>query len=354
MKTLPVLFLALTALALFACSPIDTGIFDPPPSPSGSFGALASDEYQYGAVRSTSLGATLWGGSRSVMFIPRAGTGYSLCEYDPATGKTEYFCKNPLCAHNTDECAAGNALAGIEVRYGKTALLRGRVYGGGQPAQNLWISELRGGKFEFTAGPVVYYRIGPDGYYALTPDRSLVRFPFDGGAREVIIDEFRYDTMYLMNGYIYAYDSEGVCRFDIVGGGEPEYLLEDAQNSFTTDGEYLYCDSRNGGIYRVDLDGNNPETVTDMKNVYPVTMGFAGGYIYFHVMSPNENNHGDLYRVPRVLSAEPEKIGNVADFYVHSAPPCLPGKLVFMEPGNMRFFMFDTETFEASPIPLPG
>jgi hypothetical protein len=297
-------------------------------------------------------GALVWDTGKRILL---SGQNLKLYEYNWESGEVEFFDKNPTCSHTTDECPAGNPGTNIEAVNGRVAMLRHRVQSGTWGSRNNWISVLQNGRFEFVAGPVECFRGGPDGWYAITPDGSLVRFPFEGGEPELLVDEFRVTHLLILGDFLYGMGEEGLVRVPRAGG--PTEILYKDTVAYNTDGEQLYVGLGNGLLSRVDMDGRNPETVTDMPDVYPTTLCFDDTYIYFKQFdfeNREKPGNGGIYRLPKDLSAAPELLGNIGSGVLKPLPS-LPGKLLVWDAvsGSQRYWLLDTDTRELTELVLP-
>ncbi|MDR3208051.1 MAG: hypothetical protein LBT60_06925 [Oscillospiraceae bacterium] len=300
--------------------------------------------YQYAASLKGNPGALVWDTGRRVLLL---GPDLVLYEYDPVTDKAAVFCQVPGCGHQNDACAAGNAVGNLEAVDGVVAMLRGRDSGG----SGSWLSVLKDGVFSFLAAPVLKFRIGPDGFYALRPDWSLVRVPFSGGEPELIAAEFRADNLLLMGGYMYGAGAEGLVRVSLSDGVQ-ETVWADT-TSYSTDGQYLYV-GQGDGVTRTDMNGENPVAVIGEPDVWPISLCFDGDYIYyrrFAFAAGDASADGEVYRIPKDLSVPAEKLGKVDGDII--ALPSLPGVLLVCNYTDLRYQLFDTNTGAVRDIALP-
>ena len=317
---------------------------------TNNYDGYGYEPYQYASAMYTTPGAMAWdigGGHLLLMML-----GGKLFEYDSTNGRTEYFCKDPVCKHDNDECVAGRVSPGLEAGDGVIAVTREK--GVSLPmAENYWISVLKGGRFEFVAGPILKFRYYDGFFYAITPDWSLVRFPQEGGEPEVLLEEFYPAIMVPIKGYMYCWTYDGVGRIPL-SGGEYETIIPGAMN-YITDGEYLYYTREDGGVNRTDLDGNNVVTVFDDPEIWAHGICFYGEYIYYRkYIFDSEDGVGrfyGVYRVPKDRIGPVETIYDGGEYFWLYPLTSISGKLLAFD--SSKFMLFDTETGELTKL-LPG
>lgn len=314
--------------------------------------------YQYGNVFRSVFGAFVWDAPDTVLMTEERSQTLVLMEYIKSTGQIESFCKLATCSHQTDDCPAGNAGGNLDMRNGTLSMGRMRVNGKGMG--DFWISELRRDRFEFVAGPIKGFVMGEDGYYAITPDVSLVRFAYGSDKPEILIDEFNAIKLIVLGHYLYAGTSTGIVRVDLTG---PEYGIEtvvgDTAGNYSTDGSYLYYNKVENGetaLYRCDLEGHDPELVLQ-KMIFPPYLSYDNTYIYystFNADAPDEPTNGDIYRFPLDLSGEPELLCATGLRYpMISVLPTSPDTLLIYGCGTKSYYFLPKEGGELIELEIP-
>ncbi|MCL2079228.1 MAG: DUF5050 domain-containing protein [Oscillospiraceae bacterium] len=266
--------------------------------------------YQYANMFYSVSGAEILDTPETILFVFISSGRSTLMEYIKSTGRVEPYCKLATCSHLTDDCPAGMAHGGMDYRDGRLSMLRDRENAAGNARP--WLSELKGDYFEFVTGQVNGAMIGPDAYYAITPDSSLARIAFESDKIDIIIDDFEYIKPIIIGNYLYAATLSDIIRIDLADGNyETEVIVSDSVATYTTDGRHLYypaVDDDGPAVYRTNLDGGNPELVM-RELVYAPYMSFDDSYIYFAMFSrekPNEPTNGNIYRLRLDLSGEKE------------------------------------------------
>ena len=294
--------------------------------------------YQYANMFKSVSGAFVIDLTEKILFEATYQGKPTLMEYKKDFGHIETFCKLATCSHNTDECVAGNV---YQLDYRNQILCAGRT----QKDADIWISQLKNGRFEFVAGPVNSFVQGDDGYYCTTKDASLVRFKFGSDKPQLLVEKFQYIKPVILGNYLYAANEVEVVRVDLRGSVyNVETVISDVISCYSTDGNHLYylkMESEKPALYRCDLKGNNQELVLN-KLIFPTYLSYDDTYIYYSTTNSNNSEdptNGDIYRFSKDLSGEPELLCKTyANYPVVYVLPTSPDTLL-VEANNFYYFL---------------
>jgi hypothetical protein len=261
--------------------------------------------YQYANMFKSVSGASVLDMPKKLLFTAVYPGKIVLMEYIKDSGRIESFCKLATCSHTNEECVAGRV---GELDYRNQILCAGRT----RDKDNMWISQLNNGRFEFVTGPVNSFVQGDDGYYCTTEDASFVRFKFGSDKPQLLVEKFQYIKPVILGNYLYAANEVEVVRVDLRGSVyNVETVISDVISCYSTDGNHLYylkMESEKPALYRCDLEGNNQELVLN-KLIFPTYLSYDDTYIYYSTTNSNNSEdptNGDIYRFSKDLSGEPE------------------------------------------------
>ncbi|MCH5352639.1 MAG: DUF5050 domain-containing protein [Acutalibacter sp.] len=231
-----------------------------------------------------------------------------LLSYDMATNTVTNFCKDATCDHVSDTCIAGRVESNLE-------FFNGEVYGKSEQKAGR-VMKLNDGRFEpLINGGVSHFFHGRDDLFVATTDSSLVVFE-DGNQQNsrTLIEEYTGYWEAICDDYLY-YQYGGIHRLNLSEeGAEPETLIENAD--YITDGKYLYYAKYGDGLlYRCQMDGSNPEQITD-RPVLVASWNFDKDYFYFRYYTDNNMTNADSHDIYRFPKDDPTKIEKLVEFPV--------------------------------------
>lgn len=231
--------------------------------------------------------------------------------YDPAEKSVTTFCKDATCRHLSLPCAAGGVNCNLES-------CSGEIYGGQFGGS---VMQLKNDAFEpvLKSGASHFFHYG-DNLFVASMDSSLIVFEGSSGKPRTLIENYTGYWEVISGGYLY-YQSGDICRIKLSeAGARPEVLVENA--SYITDGSHLYyAKTDDGRLYRCEMDGSNPEQLTD-REVLVASWNFDDEYFYFRCLEAGDmagdsfdaiaaEGSRDIYRFPKEDPSQVEKIAEL-------------------------------------------
>ena len=279
---------------------------------------IITDPMEIPYIYTTDFNKTFCDTGSTILFFWTYGNNNFLYEYDKATGHVEYFCKDAVCKHSSENCVAYGITGGFE-------LFNGTVYAKRSVKKisanyDFMTVELKNGRFFDTAGPVLFFWHYGSWMYALADGGTFVRFPVSGGSHEILLEETVTLSSVIIEDYIYARrtfnDGFFLCRINLSDGNyELERIVENL-GSYTTDGEYFYFykiikfgETNTDVIYRCNLDGS--EIIETPIKKASLGFDYDDEYIYYCGYDPEDilyENYGKIYRIKKTLDEEEEFI----------------------------------------------
>lgn len=239
---------------------------------------------------------TAWGG-KDHMYI-----------YDLDTGEVQLACKDATCRHVSLECPIGGAWGNLEA-------CQGELYAMSSSRTLLKMKDWKWEKALNGMGGVFCHR-GKD-LYVISADKALLAYENGSTEPRTLVEEFPYYGCVAIGNYLYAHEFTygQVVRVNLTSEQpELEVVLENADG--VADGTHIYYLNFADGnkLYRSNIDGQNPEKVTDRE---VMAENFDNEYVYFRYMGSNsvrsEEGH-DLYRFPKADPSKIEKIATLPEY----------------------------------------
>ena len=236
-----------------------------------------------------------WGGKSHMYF------------YDIAAGELQLACKDATCSHFSVECPIGGCEGNLEG-------CQGELYTR-SPAHTLL--KMKDWKWEKALdGGVSLFCHRGENLYVVTADKSLLAYENGSIKPRTLIEEFPYDGCVVIGNYLYAhsYHLGQMVRVDLtVEKPETEVILENGYGR--VDGTHIYYQNflDENKIYRCDMNGQNPEKLTDCE---VMAENFDNEYFYFRYSTDeiiSEDGH-DLYRINKADPSNIEKIATLPEY----------------------------------------
>lgn len=246
----------------------------------------------------------------SVLFQATWGGKVHMYIYNLDTGELSLPCKDATCDHLSMECPLGGAWGNLEA-------CQGEVYAMNMSSSGTLL-KLKNWKWERAlAGGVSLFCHRGENLYVRTADGSLVAYENGSTKPRMLVEEFPYSGCVVIGNYLYAheYTFGQVVRVDLTSKQpELEVVLENAFGY--VDGTYIYYDNfaDDHTLYRCDINGENPEKITDRTTM---AVNFDNEYVYFRYVENDtiigEDGH-DLYRFPKDDPSKIEKIATLPEY----------------------------------------
>lgn len=239
--------------------------------------------------------------------VDNATGSVNLLSYNRTTKAVTSFCKDATCTHSADSCVTGGVESNLE-------WYNGEVYG--RSSSNAGsVLQLKNGRFEtqIDGGVAHFFHYG-ENLYAATADASLVVFEKGRKEPKVLLDEYTGYWETVCDGYLY-YEYSGFHRLKLgEENAKPETLITDAD--CITDGKHIYYAKYDDPkLYRCEMDGSNPESLTD-KPVLPASWNFDDDYFYFRYYTGGDISGDDSHDIYRLLKSDPAQIEKLAELPV--------------------------------------
>ena len=236
-----------------------------------------------------------WGGKSHMYF------------YDLAAGELQLACKDATCSHFSVECPIGGCHGNLEGCQGN-AYTR-------SPSGTLL--KMKDWKWEEALdGSVSLFCHRGEDLYVITADKSLLAYENGSTEPRTLVEEFPYNGCVVIGNDLYAhsYQLGQVVRVDLTSDQpELEVVLENGYGR--ADGAHIYYQnfSDENKLYRCDMNGKNPEKLTDCE---VMAENFDNEYFYFRYSKDDvisEDGH-DLYLFSKAGPSKIEKIATLPEY----------------------------------------
>ncbi|MDR2569068.1 MAG: DUF5050 domain-containing protein [Oscillospiraceae bacterium] len=242
------------------------------------------------------------------------GAIWNLYEYDKATGRVELFCKDATCFHTEQSCVAYRI-------HGNLQLSDGNVYASRSTLDFNGFTPVRMDNNRFidlpVAGEIGTFQYSDEVMYAFTEGGSFVRFHNDYSSPDIIMEGLYALVHMITDGYLYhtraGVDDQGYVLYRYNLSDEftsIEVLAEDVNIFFFSDTNHLYYQYTRSPnqTHRRNLDGSNAEMLPAFN---AVRLAFDEDFIYyvqFDWTDADAKGNGEIYRLNKDLSLQPELI----------------------------------------------
>jgi len=271
--------------------------------------------YPYGNMQVVSSNAFLLL-DNEVIFRHFKDTDFWLYVYDLNTEEVRLLCDDASCRH--ESCISSVYSYDFEVYDGK-------LYCSVWPKDSKYIvhypAVAKGNEVEYLLEADVksFLHYG-DTLYLHTADNSFVVIEEGADKPRILVEEFRGQYYTIIDNYLYyqAFDPSlyPYGRIDLTEENpQEEILLTNVMGK--TDGEHIYYrDIQNktqglpGPLYRCDMDGSNPERITEDKIGQ---FNFDEEYVYYtNPVTQETYKHKEARDVYRFPKSDPSKIEKIA------------------------------------------
>lgn len=246
-----------------------------------------------------------------------ASHGLQLYMLDPRTMKVSLFCKDPVCAHNMNsDCISASCFGNLEV-------VQGRLYA---LTTGFNLCEFDGEKFvKQIDGEIGGFWYGDNGLFAITQDKSLIRFDDSHGV-EIINDSYAEYWNSNYSGKIYGNTGSTYNVLDLNDNHtEPRRLL--STSAAINDGDLIYyLEDQTLCLCTASLEGVHDNKLTD-RSIMAGSMNFDSDYVYYRYLnkeSDMDRAEHIIYRIPKDGSAPPEQIADIPGriINIYTVPGC--------------------------------
>lgn len=287
-----------------------------------------ADAYQYGNMQKINPAGNFMLLNNEVIINPLQEIHTIIYSYDLLTGKTRPLCKDATCDHKT--CVARMLQGNLEV-------YKGKLYGMDciVTKEGSWLPVVVNENVPevILDASISSFFHHEDKLYIKTKDKSLVVLEEGQKEPQMVLEEYTGFWATIWGDYLYAntYDL-GIIRVDITAENpKEEILISNSQG--ITDGQHIYyTDQKTWQLYRCNMDGSDPLLI-DERKVMDASMNFDDEYFYYRLFTEEKligtSDCYDIYRFPKTDPTQIEKIVTLPN----------PVWQVFTVPGTGKIFV---------------
>ena len=287
---------------------------------------LYTGTYPYGNMQKNVPSGDFMLLGNDVMFTHVGDTHFMLYSYDLITGEVRLYCEDATCKH--EDCAASNLSGNLEAYNGKLYVTKVNEKQGFQPVV------FNGDTVEVLISGSIGRFFHHDGkLYVKTSDSSLMVLEEGKKEPRMLIEEWSGHWEVIFGDYLYANTEDlSIIRVDLTAE-EPKAEVVVENTSGITDGQYIYyVDYKTKQLYRCDMDGSNAELLVDQP-VLQASINFDEEYFYYRLYTDQQMNgtadSHDIYRFPKNDPTKTEKIATLPESVYQ----------IFTVPGTGKIFV---------------